>query len=120
MKKILKNQKGANPGQKKRYSGVIKRAKILREQEKKKEIEGVEFQVSQMTFSGGMTLNMGDYESFRADVSITLKNNKEFSTTKEKKESIARMQIEGWDLVDEVIRPKLVSAKAVSKKRSGV
>jgi len=120
MKKILKNQKGANPGQKKRYSGVIKRAKILREQEKKKEIEGVEFQVSQMTFSGGMTLNMGDYESFRADVSITLKNNKEFSTAKEKKESIARMQIEGWDLVDEVIRPKLVSAKAVSKKRSGV
>ena len=102
------------------FKSAIKKAEIARTKRNKKEREDIEFQVSQMTFSGGMTLNMGNYESFKADVSVTLKSNKEFTSAKEKRESIERMQKEGWDLVDEVIRPKLAGAKAVAKKRGGV
>ena len=81
------------------------------------EVRSVEFDVSQMTFSLGMTLNLGNYESFKIDSSMTLKTNRVYKTKEEKAEAIKRMEEEGWKIVEDAVKPKLSAVKENLKKR---
>jgi len=76
-----------------------------------------DFSVKEITVSEGMTLNLGNYESFRLDTTVTLSSNIRPTSEQEANDLRTKMFREGWDIVEKELNTKVSKIRELSAKR---
>jgi|WetSurMetagenome_2_1015567.scaffolds.fasta_scaffold631638_2 hypothetical protein len=75
----------------------------------------LDFTIKEITVSYGMTLNIGNYESFRVDAQVTLKSDKVCADQDEFNALEASIFETGWEIVKEQIKRKVDTVRNNSK-----
>lgn len=76
------------------------------------------FRVSEVQVSYGMTMNLGNYESFRVDGGLTLRCDKEFATEEEAKKTREEMFEEAWAVAENEVKQKIIAVRKNTQGKS--
>jgi hypothetical protein len=74
------------------------------------------FEVEEVRVNYGMTLNIGNYESFRADAGCTIKATKKVTTKTEADKLRKEMYEAGWEVVKDELRKQVKAVRESSNK----
>lgn len=84
--------------------------------EKKKESTKLNFHVGSVTVKYGMTLNIGNFESFRADAEATIVCDKVCKSEEEREAIKVEMFDYGWEQVKEQLKRQVKAVREATKK----
>lgn len=82
------------------------------------ETKTLDFEVSEITVSYGMTMNIGNYESFRVDTQVQMRK-REASKTEDLEEAIVdKMFADAWRIAKAQIETKVKAVRSQTEKGS--
>ena len=82
-------------------------------------VAGPDFKTVEVYVGYGMTLNIGNYESFRVDAGITLRADRPPRDEADRKEMENAMYEYGWNAVKEQLKPQVLMVRKKSGGKGG-
>jgi hypothetical protein len=80
---------------------------------------GKDFQVGKVICKYGMTLNLGNYESFRADAEMEVVANKQCKNEEEVEILKDEMYLYGWNAVKDELKKQVAAVRKANKLEEG-